>query len=103
VILSACNTADGEAPGAEALSGLARSFFHAGAKALLVSHWRVDSDSTAQIVASIFERAPGGATLNRAKALRQAMIGYQKTKTDPWAAYPGFWAAFSLIGDGGQQ
>jgi CHAT domain-containing protein len=42
VVLSACNTAAGDKPGAEALSGLARSFFYAGARALLVSHWHVD-------------------------------------------------------------
>jgi CHAT domain-containing protein len=45
VILSACNTAAGGAPGGEALSGLARAFFYAGARSLLVSHWAVDSDS----------------------------------------------------------
>jgi CHAT domain len=39
VVLSACNTAAGDKPGAEALSGLARAFFYAGARALLVSHW----------------------------------------------------------------
>ena len=38
VILSACNTAAGDKPGAEALSGLARAFFYARARALLVSH-----------------------------------------------------------------
>jgi hypothetical protein len=43
VVLSACNTAAGEKPGAEALSGFARAFFYAGARALLVSHWRIDS------------------------------------------------------------
>ncbi len=42
VILSACNTAAGGAEGAEALSGLARAFFYAGARALLVSHWSVE-------------------------------------------------------------
>ena len=41
VVLSACNTIAGDKPGAEALSGLARSFFYAGARALLVSHWAV--------------------------------------------------------------
>jgi hypothetical protein len=30
VVLSACNTAAGDKPGAEALSGLARAFFYAG-------------------------------------------------------------------------
>ena len=41
VVLSACNTIAGDRPGAEALSGLARAFFYAGARALLVSHWPV--------------------------------------------------------------
>jgi CHAT domain-containing protein len=45
VILSACNTAAGEAKGAEALSGLARAFFYAGARSLLASHWEVASES----------------------------------------------------------
>jgi CHAT domain-containing protein len=36
VVLSASIAGDG--PGAEALSGLARSFFYAGARALMVSH-----------------------------------------------------------------
>ncbi|MEZ5773241.1 MAG: CHAT domain-containing protein [Hyphomicrobiaceae bacterium] len=42
VVLSACNTAAGEKPGAEALTGLARAFLYAGARALLVSHWAVN-------------------------------------------------------------
>jgi CHAT domain-containing protein len=39
VVLSACNTIAGDSPGAEALSGLARAFFYAGATAPLVTHW----------------------------------------------------------------
>ena len=39
VVLSACNTASGQGAGAEAISGLGRAFFYAGARALLVSHW----------------------------------------------------------------
>ena len=47
VVLSACNTAapDGT-PGAAGLTGLAKSFFYAGARALLVSHWPVISSAT---------------------------------------------------------
>jgi CHAT domain-containing protein len=37
VVLSACNTASADKPGAEALSGLARAFFYAGARSLVVS------------------------------------------------------------------
>src|SRR5262249_42034196 len=62
VILSACNTAAGGAQGAEALSGLARAFFYAGARALLVSHWEVDSAATVKLIA-----AAVGATARDAK------------------------------------
>ncbi len=47
VVLSACNTAAGDKPGAEALSGLARGFFYAGARALLVSIRRPRSEPPA--------------------------------------------------------
>jgi CHAT domain-containing protein len=47
VVLSACNTAAEASPGAEALSGLARAFFYAGTRSLIVSHWAVDDESTA--------------------------------------------------------
>jgi CHAT domain-containing protein len=39
VVLSACNTAAGGATSSQALSGLARAFIYAQARALLVSHW----------------------------------------------------------------
>jgi CHAT domain-containing protein/tetratricopeptide (TPR) repeat protein len=55
VVLFACNTAAGDKPGAEALSGLARAFFYAGAHALLVSHWAVDSDAAARLTTTTFE------------------------------------------------
>ena len=46
VILSAFNTAAGGATNTEALSGVARAFIYAGGRALLVSHWSVDSLAT---------------------------------------------------------
>jgi CHAT domain-containing protein len=55
VVLSACNTAAGETPGAEALSGLARAFFYTGAKSLVVSHWEVDSEATVQLMTGMFQ------------------------------------------------
>jgi hypothetical protein len=48
VVLSACNTIAGDKPGAEALSGLARAFFYAGTRAMLVSHWAVESKAAAR-------------------------------------------------------
>ena len=56
VVLSACNTAAGDKPGAEALSGLARAFFYAGARSLIVSNWEVDSESTVALMTDYLMR-----------------------------------------------
>jgi CHAT domain-containing protein len=70
VILSACNTAAGEAQGAEALSGLARAFFYAGARSLLVSHWAVDSDATVKLITKAVAEVKSHPEIGRAEALR---------------------------------
>jgi len=102
VVLSACNTASGEteAPGAEALSGLAKAFFHAGARALLVSHWRVDSEATAKLAIETFERNAESPGIGRAEALRQAMLDRMRKSDDPWSVYPAFWGPLTLVGEG---
>ncbi len=101
VVLAACNTAAGDTPGAEALSGLARAFFYAGARALLVSHWRVGSEAAAKLTTSTFEIQQSAKGIGRAEALRRAMISYMGNAADPWSAYPAFWAPFSVVGEGG--
>jgi CHAT domain-containing protein/tetratricopeptide (TPR) repeat protein len=100
VVLSACNTAAGEKPGAEALSGLARAFFYAGARALLISHWRIDSKAATRLATSTFDIMKSNQTIGRAEALRRAMLAYLDDRSDIWNAYPGFWGSFSLVGEG---
>lgn len=103
VILSACNTAGDNGSG-ESLSGLARAFFFAGAKALLVSQWSVDDLATQHLMEEIFRRYGGAASLSPAKALREGMLTLldQATK-DPdlrYFAHPFAWSAFFLVGEG---
>jgi CHAT domain-containing protein len=100
VVLSACNTAAGDKPGAEALSGLARAFFYAGARALLVSHWRIDSKATTRLTTSTFDIMKSDQSVGRAEALRRAMLDYLEDKSHVWNAYPAFWGPFSLVGEG---
>jgi CHAT domain-containing protein/Tfp pilus assembly protein PilF len=100
VVLSACNTIAGDKPGAEALSGLARAFFYAGARALLVSHWSVASEAATRLTTSTFDRMKADPNLGRAEALRQAMLAYLDDTSSPRNAYPAFWAPFALIGEG---
>jgi len=100
VVLSACNTIAGDKPGAEALSGLARSFFYAGARALLVSHWAVDSAAATRLTTSTFGILKSDPKLGRAAALRRAMLDYLGDQSSPQNAYPAFWGPFALIGEG---
>lgn len=97
VLLSACNTAASDGtPGAEGLSGLANAFIYAGARALLVSHWRVSSEATTKLVAETIAAYAKAPQEGKAAALQAAM---QATMAKPEYAHPYFWAAFSVIGD----
>jgi CHAT domain-containing protein len=101
VILSACNTASGEAAGAETLSGLARAFIYAQARALLVSHWEVNSGATVKLITAAVREIAADKTIGRAEALRRAMLGLID-KGEPMEAHPAYWAPFVLVGDGGR-
>ncbi|PYN96339.1 MAG: hypothetical protein DMD89_17890 [Candidatus Rokuibacteriota bacterium] len=111
VVLSACNTASGSGTGSEAISGLGRAFFYAGARALLVSNWPVETTSARALTTELFRRQMADAALSRAQALRQTITwlmdgeGYTDPHTDKLAfsyAHPIFWAPFTLVGDGGR-
>jgi CHAT domain-containing protein/Tfp pilus assembly protein PilF len=100
VVLSACNTIAGDKPGAEALSGLARAFFYAGARALLVSHWAVDSNAAMRLTTSTFDVMKSDPSVGRAEALRRAMLAYMSDRSNPRNAYPAYWAPFVVVGEG---
>jgi CHAT domain-containing protein len=110
VVLSACNTANGAGTGAEAISGLGRAFFYAGARALLVTLWPVETTSAKALTTEIFRRQAADATLTRAKALQQTITALidDGGLIDPATgkvifsyAHPLFWAPFTPVGDGG--
>ena len=96
VVLSACNTAAGGGQGAEALSGLARAFFYAGARALLVSHWAVYSQAATELTTTTFATLAANPKIGRAEAFRSAMLALI-AKGEP----PSYWAPFVIVGEGG--
>ena len=98
VILSACNTAVGQDLDAEALSGLARAFFYAGSRALLASHWYVDSEAAVALVTGSFAELKRDPGLGRAEALRRAMLAL--VARGGRMAHPASWAPFVVVGEG---
>jgi tetratricopeptide (TPR) repeat protein len=99
VVLSACNTAAGDKPGAEALSGLAKAFFYAGAKSLVVSHWEVDSESTVALMTGLFDATRAYAHLSHAEALRMSMLKMIENPSKAVWAQPKYWAPFVVVGE----
>jgi CHAT domain-containing protein/Tfp pilus assembly protein PilF len=99
VVLSACNTAGGEAPNSEAFSGLARAFFYAGSRALLVSHWPVRSDAAVAITTGAIGAMTTHPDIGRAEALRRALTALIAKGGEN--AHPSVWAPFVLVGNGG--
>ncbi|THD53060.1 CHAT domain-containing protein [Phenylobacterium sp.] len=102
VVLSACDTggAGSEATdltglqgGGEALGGLTRAVIYAGGRALVVSHWSVDSAATVRLMTGLFS-APA---VSEAEALQQAQLSLQQSAD--WS-HPYFWAPFTIVGDG---
>lgn len=102
VILSACNTAASDGtPGAEGLSGLAKAFFYAGARSLLVSHWMVASQATVKLTTRMLRELERHPRLGRAEAQRRAMLSLLNDPEEPALAHPMFWAPFVVVGEGG--
>jgi CHAT domain-containing protein/tetratricopeptide (TPR) repeat protein len=101
VVLSACNTAAGGTQGAESLSGLARAFIYAQARALLVSHWEVGSDAAVKLITGAMRRLAADKNLGRAEAMRQSMLA-MIDRGKPEEAHPALWAPFVVVGEGGR-
>jgi len=102
VVLSACNTAAADgSPGAEGLSGMAKAFFYAGSRSLLVSHWPVASEATVLLTNVMLKELATNPKQGKAQAQRKAMLELMNTPDHPEYAHPLFWAPFVVVGEGG--
>jgi CHAT domain-containing protein len=97
VVMSACESAAADKSG-EALSGLARSFFYAGARSLIVSYWDVDSVSATRLITRTLLLLKQSPALLPAQAVRQAMNEMMDDTSSSFNAYPGMWAPFGTLG-----
>jgi CHAT domain-containing protein/Tfp pilus assembly protein PilF len=94
VVLSACETGLGKEVKGEGLIGLTRAFLYAGTPSVVVSLWKVDDRSTAELMVRFYRRLKDG-TVGKADALRQAQLDLISEGKFP---HPYFWAPFVLVG-----
>ncbi len=106
VLLSACNTASGTIDTGsgyqenESFAGLARAFFYAGAKSLLVSHWPVQSEAAVELTTQTFQILSEQPDTDRASAFRLAMIAIlDDPNATEFTTHPRYWAPFTLLGE----
>jgi CHAT domain-containing protein len=91
-VLSACDTGFGFGL-EEGVSGLPLSFITAGVPSVVVSQWSVPDAPTAALMVE-FYRHWQDRRLDKAQALRQAMLTIKQLYPDPKD-----WAGFMLTGD----
>ncbi len=91
VVLSACETALGDAVAGEGVAGLNQAFLTAGARRVILSQWRVPDATTGQLMADFYARYAAGT--EPAEALQQAKLTLMHQGLPPRD-----WAAFLLSG-----
>jgi CHAT domain-containing protein/tetratricopeptide (TPR) repeat protein len=98
VLLSACNTAAGD-QGGNAMSGLVRGVFYAGARSVLATHWAVETTSAAALSTATF-KAYGRGAVARGESLREAQLAMidGALGAGRWS-HPFYWAPYALFGD----
>lgn len=99
VILSACNTAAADGLGGGGLSGLARSFFYAGASSLLASHWPVRDDIAPLLTSGAVRLLEQNPDMSRAQALQRTMASVRNYASIEGADHPSSWAPFITVGE----
>lgn len=95
VIISACETGQGELAGKEGVISLSRAFAYAGVASTINSLWKADDKATAFILKRLYVYLQKGYT--KAKALQQAKLDYLSGEFINKS--PAYWSHLVLMGD----
>jgi CHAT domain-containing protein len=91
LVLSACETGLGDIRAGEGVYGLQRAFQVAGAKALLMSLWKVDDTATQALMTNFYTNL--AKTGNRSLSFKQAQLQLMAKFKEPY-----YWGAFVMTG-----
>jgi CHAT domain-containing protein len=95
-VLSACETGLGEVHEGEGIFSIARGFAYAGCPSLVMSLWKVNDMTTADLVDFFYKNLSQGQPKD--EALRNAKLSFLQT-ADDLSAHPANWAAFIALGN----
>lgn len=94
VILSACNTGQGEFQEGEGVVSLGRAFAYAGCSNIVMSLWQADDGATRKLMQSYHQFLSDGS--GKGEALQLARNAYLESAD---LTHPYYWGSFVLIGD----
>jgi CHAT domain-containing protein len=95
LVLSACNTAQGDE---QAILGLAGVAVRAGARSTLATLWAANDDATAELMGQFYDTLAANANISKAKALRSAQLSLLEQPNSQYN-HPYYWAPFVLVGN----
>ncbi|WP_373517930.1 CHAT domain-containing protein [Pricia sp.] len=97
VVLSGCNTSNGELKRGEGVMSLARGFFYSGAKSVVSTLWPVADEAGKDILIGFYKNLDQGCS--KSEALQKAKLAYLKTTEEVELKHPYYWAGFIVVGD----
>ncbi len=97
VTLSACQTGIGKLQKGEGMLSLARAFNYAGASAIVTTLWKINDQSTSEIMTNFYKNLSEG--LSKKEALRQAKLAYLESNEDLLLSHPYYWSGIVLTGN----
>ncbi|MGL5943505.1 MAG: CHAT domain-containing protein [Waterburya sp.] len=95
LVLSACNTAEGDN---QAILGLAGVAVRAGARSTIATLWGANDEATANLMTKFYNNLANDTQISKAKALRQAQLDLL-SEEDSLYRHPYYWAPFVLVGN----
>ncbi len=95
VVLSACETGQGDPSAGHGVYGLRRAFLVAGAETLVTSLWHVSDDATGKLM-ELYYRKLLTEKKGRLEGMQEAMQQIRRTYSHPY-----YWAPFQVIGNDG--
>lgn len=96
VVLSACQSGQGELVDGEGFVSLTRAFLYAGSRWVVVALWNVSDSSTVDFMEVFYEHLRAGE--QPATALREAKLSFIRSDR-PARREPYRWAPFILVGE----